>query len=145
MGSQTIASDPKRKVMAAVTTDNVGPWRPSAVPQVAGICRKDGCMPTTITPRFTRSQPPIQQAAPIPKFDTGDRLLAAQDIAGGTGCTAITIKVRCGSDKDYCFRPAIYTPTTLLPPTKRRTVYGHPDPPVENGRVATRKRTSGFS
>jgi len=81
----------------------------------------------------------IQQGHGNRKFDTWIGLCRGGRYSlRGTGCTAITSS-RCGRQR-LCFRTADYTPTDLLPATKRAQLMA----PAENGRVGKTRNYIGL-
>ncbi|MEQ5828651.1 altronate dehydratase [Sulfitobacter sp. NFXS29] len=112
-------------------TDNVV-VATSAVPQGA-VLPQDGLRANHDTPQGHKiAMRPIQQGAPILKFDTVIGY-AAEDIAAGDWLHSHNIKFDAVY-KDYAFARD-YTPTDLLPPSDRAQFMGIRR---ANGRVGTR-------
>ncbi|HAC47881.1 MAG TPA: galactonate dehydratase, partial [Sulfitobacter sp.] len=112
-------------------TDNVV-VATSAVPQGA-VLPQDGLRANHDTPQGHKiAIRPIQQGAPILKFDTVIGY-AAEDIAAGDWLHSHNIKFDA-VDKDYAFARD-YAPTKLLPPQERAQFMGIRR---ANGRVGTR-------
>ena len=131
MDSQTMQEDRRAKVMLLSPTDNVV-VATSAVPQGA-VLPQDGLRANHDTPQGHKiAIRPIQQGAPILKFDTVIGY-AAEDIAAGDWLHSHNIKFDAVA-KDYAFARD-YTPTDLLPPEERTQFMGIRR---ANGRVGTR-------
>ncbi|WP_349580916.1 altronate dehydratase family protein [Sulfitobacter sp. NFXS29] len=131
MDSQTMQEDRRARVMLLSPTDNVV-VATSAVPQGA-VLPQDGLRANHDTPQGHKiAMRPIQQGAPILKFDTVIGY-AAEDIAAGDWLHSHNIKFDAVY-KDYAFARD-YTPTDLLPPSDRAQFMGIRR---ANGRVGTR-------
>lgn len=131
MDSQTMQEDRRARVMLLSPTDNVV-VATSAVPQGA-VLPQDGLRANHDTPQGHKiAIRPIQQGAPILKFDTVIGY-AAEDISAGDWLHSHNIKFDA-VDKDYAFARD-YTPTKLLPPQERAQFMGIRR---ANGRVGTR-------